>query len=77
MAEYQEVAELDSGHRPVQSSEVRKEDGLLTKSPDEVKSHWYRNFLNAVSEYQEDVLANMPVRWILMKPLLMMSLQRH
>ena len=53
---------VHAGRRP-RPSAVLKKDGDLTKGPDEVKSCWHRHFtkiLNILSEYQEEVIADMP-----------------
>ena len=51
------------GRRPSRSTAVLKENGELTKNPEEVISRWYRHFsniLNITSEYCEAVADNLP-----------------
>ena len=48
-----------AGRRPSRSTAVLKEDGKLTKSPEEVRSRWHRHFtkiLNIPSEVCEQVV---------------------
>ena len=63
-----------AGRRPVKPSAVMKEDGKLTKGPDEMKLHWHGHFskiLNISSEYQEEAITegpSQPVKWDLDMP---------
>ena len=64
----------DVGQRPSRSTAILKENGELTKSPEEVRSRWHRHFsniLNIPSEYCETALDNVtpqPTRWDLDGP---------
>ena len=52
-----------AGRRSSRSTAILKEDGELTKNPEEVRSRWYRHFsniLNIPSEYCEAVVDNLP-----------------
>ena len=39
----------DEGRRPSRSTAVLKEDGELTKNPEEARSRWYRHFSNILN----------------------------
>ena len=49
-----------SGRRPIRQNALRKENGELTASPEEVTARWHGHFkkiLNIPSEYEEEVIA--------------------
>jgi len=51
---------MHSGRKPVCTAAVSKADGELTKGPEEVVDCWYehfKNLLNILSIYDEDVIA--------------------
>ena len=63
---WQSIRKLQTAHagrRPVRPSAVIKEDGELTKGPDEVKLRWHGHFskiLNIPSEYHEEAINEGP-----------------
>ena len=51
------------GRRPVRPTAILKNDGQLTKGPEEVLERWYQHFrkvLNLQSIYDDEVIATMP-----------------
>ena len=54
---------VHGGRRPVRPTAVLKDDGQLTKGPEEVLDHWYQHFkkvLNVQSIYDDEVVAAIP-----------------
>ena len=52
-----------AGRRPVRATKILKNDGQLTKGPEEVLEHWYQHFrkvLNVQAVYDHEVIFVMP-----------------
>ena len=56
---------LHKGRRPRRPTSVLKENGEMTKDPEEIKNRWHRHFtsiLNASSHFAEETISMMPQR---------------
>ena len=50
---------VHGGRRPIRLTAVLKDDGQLTKGPEEVLDHWYQHFkrvLNVQNIYDDEII---------------------